>query len=71
MSEVNFVNDLFLDEAVEFATLEVVLFLQGKIKYNTPRDKNRLPENINRKDGKKPYRSSFYKPVMIGGNWYE
>lgn len=71
MSDVVFVRDLFLDEAIEFGLLEVVLFLQDKIIEITPRDKDRLPQTINRKDGKAPYRSSYYKPVMIGGNWYE
>ena len=70
MSEV-FIRDLFFDEAVDFALQEVSLFLVDEIVKITPRDLNRLPNNINRKDGKAPYRSSHYKPVQIWWNWYE
>lgn len=71
MSKVVMVGDLFIDEAVDFALTEVCLFLVSKIIEVTPRDLDRLPQNINRKDWKAPSRSSYFKPVQINWNWYE
>lgn len=69
MSDFSFSQDSIIDDAVDFALQDMVLFLQQKIKEITPRDKNRLPQNINRKDGKAPHRSKR-PPVRIWGNWY-
>jgi len=50
MAEFKFSNDFIMEQAINFALLEVTVFLEQKIRENTPRDKNRLPDNINRKD---------------------
>ncbi|NDK09756.1 hypothetical protein GW846_03175 [Candidatus Gracilibacteria bacterium] len=70
MAEFKFSNDFIMEQAINFALLEVTVFLEQKIRENTPRDKNRLPDNINRKDGLAPIRKGR-NPVIIGGNWYE
>ncbi len=59
-----------LNDAIEMALLGTTQYLQAKIVDVTPRDLNRLPQNINRKDGEDPHRSTHFKPVNIGGNWY-
>ncbi len=59
-----------LDRALELALLGATQFVQSKIVPITPRDAERLPQNINRKDGLAPTRSTYFKPVSIGGNWY-
>lgn len=59
-----------LESALDFALLWATQFLQAKILDIAPRDLERLPENINRKDGKKPKRSTHFKPINIAGSWY-
>ncbi len=57
-----------IDETLTIASNILVV----KVRENTPRDKKRLPKNtIDRKDGKKPFRSSHFKPVQINWHWYE
>jgi HK97 gp10 family phage protein len=62
-AEIDKVNN-GLEVALQIAVLEMVKDIQ-KI---TPRDKKRLPNNINRKDGQKPNRRGGV--VNIGGNYY-
>lgn len=60
-----------LRAALDLSLKAATVFAKDKITEITPRDLERLPQDINRKDGKEPHRSSHYKPVNIGGNWYE
>ena len=69
MSEFVYKPDEF-ERALEKSLLWTVQFLQAQIIDITPRDLERLPQNINRKDGKAPMRSTHFKPVSVGGNWY-
>lgn len=59
-----------LESALRFALIGTTEFLEVEVIKNTPRDQERLPQNINRKDGLAPHRSTYYKPTKIGGNWY-
>lgn len=53
-----------LDDSLQLTALKMV----GDIQKITPRDKDRLPNNINRKDGQAPRRQGGV--VNIGGNFY-
>ncbi|MCP4523343.1 MAG: hypothetical protein GY828_03925 [Candidatus Gracilibacteria bacterium] len=65
-------NTYAIEKSIDESLSITSNLLVAKVRENTPRDKKRLPKNtINRKDGKKPFRSSHYKPVQINGNWYE
>lgn len=70
MAEFKFSDDFIIEEAIDFALKDVSLFFEQKIRENTPRDLERLPNNINRKDWLAPTRK-WMNPVMIGWNWYE
>lgn len=59
-----------LESAIAEALASATLFAQAKIAEITPRDLERLPQDIDRKDGKAPRRSTYFKPVNIGGHWY-
>lgn len=65
-------NTYAIEKSIDESLSITSNLLVTKVRENTPRDKKRLPKNtINRKDGKKPFRSSHYKPVQINWNWYE
>lgn len=59
-----------LEEAIAYALREAGLFVVDEVVKITPRDLERLPQSISRKDGKPPKRSSASKPVLIDGEWY-
>lgn len=59
-----------LNRALEFALIGTTQYLQSKITPITPRDQERLPNTIDRKDGKRPNRSTYFGTVSIGGHWY-
>lgn len=72
MAEFNMVDELIFNKAIDFWIKEVSLFFHDEILKITPRDLERLPiNNIDRKDGKKPVRSSHFKPVFVNWHWYE
>lgn len=49
-----------LNRALEIALAGTTQYLQAKITPITPRDPSRLPQAIDRKDGKRPIRSTYY-----------
>lgn len=58
-------------DALEYALIGTAQVGLEEIVKITPRDPKRMPQNIDRKDGKKPNRSTHFKPVNIGGHWYQ
>ena len=65
-------DTLVLEKSIDETLTIASNILVVKVRENTPRDKNRLPKKtIDRKDGKKPFRSSHFKPVQINWHWYE
>lgn len=63
-------DTLAIEKSIDESLMITSNLLVAKVRENTPRDKKRLPKNtIDRKDGKKPFRSSHYKPVQINWHW--
>lgn len=64
------INRAELDNAIEYALAWATFIAVDEISKITPRDKERMPQNINRKDWLEPHRNTHFKPVNIGWNWY-
>jgi len=61
-------NTKEITKAIKWAMLDSVQLLEERILEITPRDPKRLPQNINRKDWKKPKRRWWV--ASVGGNYY-
>lgn len=67
------INERAFNEAILAGLVAAWNLLVSEIVKITPSDVNRIDMNkpIDRKDGKRPYRSGKYRPRQIFSHWYE